>query len=53
VLSCFRFDALGRKYGAVVQRCFQGGALAVALGLGLGLGALFRRERRAQRGEGA
>ena len=46
VLSCFRFDALGRKYGPVVQRCFQAGATLVALALGLGVALLFRRERR-------
>jgi protein SCO1/2 len=49
VLNCFRFDALGRKYGPVVQRCFQAGALLVAGGLGLGILLLFRRERRAGR----
>jgi len=46
VLSCFRFDALGRKYGSVVQRCFQLGAGSVALALALGVGSLLRRERR-------
>lgn len=48
VLSCFRFDALGRKYGSVVQRCFQVGAGSVALALALGVGTLLRRERRAR-----
>jgi protein SCO1 len=48
VLSCFRFDALGRKYGSVVQRCFQVGAGSVALALALGVGSLLRRERRAR-----
>jgi protein SCO1/2 len=46
VLSCFRFDALGRRYGPVVQRCFQAGATLVALALGLGVAGLLRRERR-------
>jgi protein SCO1/2 len=46
VLSCFRFDAFGRKYGPLVQRCFQGGATLVALLLVLGVGSLLRRERR-------
>jgi protein SCO1/2 len=45
VLNCFRFDALGRKYGPVVQRAFQGGAASVALALGMGLIWLFRKER--------
>jgi protein SCO1/2 len=48
VLSCFRFDALGRKYGSVVQRFFQVGAGSVALALALGVGTLWRRERRAR-----
>jgi protein SCO1/2 len=48
VLSCFRFDALGRKYGSAVQRCFQAGASLVALALALGVGSLLRRERRAR-----
>jgi protein SCO1/2 len=48
VLSCFRFDALGRKYGPTVQRLFQAGATAVALALALGVTLLFRRERRAR-----
>jgi protein SCO1/2 len=48
VLSCFRFDALGRKYGSTVQRLFQAGATAVALGLAVGIALLFRRERRAR-----
>ncbi len=48
VLSCFRFDALARKYGSLVQRSFQLGALAVAAGLGLTIARLFRRERRAR-----
>lgn len=48
VLSCFRFDALGRKYGPTVQRFFQAGASAVALALALGVALLFRRERRAR-----
>jgi protein SCO1/2 len=48
VLSCFRFDSLGRKYGPVVQRCFQGGASLVALALALGIARLLRRERRAR-----
>jgi protein SCO1/2 len=46
VLSCFRFDALGRKYGPVVQRFFQAGATVVALALLSGVALLFRRERR-------
>jgi hypothetical protein len=52
-LNCFRFDALARKYGSVVQRCFQAGALAVALSLGLGIFLLFRRERRERSIRGA
>lgn len=48
VLSCFRFDALGRKYGPTVQRFFQVGATAVALVLAGGVALLFRRERRAR-----
>jgi protein SCO1 len=48
VLSCFRFDALGRKYGQLVQRCFQAGATLVALALALGVAVLLRRERRAR-----
>lgn len=48
VLSCFRFDALGRKYGTTVQRFFQAGATAVALALTIGVALLFRRERRAR-----
>jgi len=51
VLSCFRFDALGRKYGTIVQRFFQVGATAVALALALGVALLFRRERRARGAE--
>jgi protein SCO1/2 len=45
VLSCFRFDALGRKYGHTVQRFFQAGATLVALALTVGVALLFRRER--------
>jgi protein SCO1/2 len=48
VLSCFRFDALGRKYGPMVQRFFQAGATAIALALAVGVALLFRRERRAR-----
>ena len=46
VLSCFRFDARGRKYGPTVQRFFQAGATVVALALAIGVAILFRRERR-------
>jgi protein SCO1/2 len=53
VLNCFRFDALARKYGSVVQRCFQAGAATVALSLGLGIFLLFRRERRERSIRGA
>lgn len=53
VLNCFRFDALGRKYGPVVQRSFQAGALLVAGGLALGIVLLFRRERRERQAERA
>ncbi len=49
VLGCFRFDALGRAYGPVVQRAFQGGALLVLGGLAAGIVVLLRRERRAGR----
>jgi hypothetical protein len=45
VLECFRFDALGRKYGPLVQRLFQAGAALVALALGGTIWALARRER--------
>jgi protein SCO1/2 len=45
VLQCFRFDALGSKYGPVIQRAFQGGAASVALGLAFAVVWLFRRER--------
>jgi protein SCO1/2 len=47
VLGCFRFDALGRTYGPLVQRLFQGGALLVLGALATGLVILLRRERRA------
>ncbi|HVZ30786.1 MAG TPA: SCO family protein, partial [Polyangiaceae bacterium] len=53
VLSCFRFDALARKYGSVVQHCFQAGAVSVALSLGLAIFLLFRRERRERSIRGA
>jgi protein SCO1/2 len=53
VLNCFRFDALARKYGPVVQRAFQAGALLVAGGLAFGIVLLFRRERREHRAEKA
>lgn len=49
VLGCFRFDALGRAYGPLVQRLFQGGALLVLVALGAGVVILLRRERRAER----
>jgi len=45
VLECFRFDALGRKYGPLVQGSFQAGAALVALALGGTIWALARRER--------
>lgn len=47
VLGCFRFDALGRAYGPLVQRLFQGGALLVLGAVVTGLFILLRRERRA------
>ena len=49
VLGCFRFDALGRAYGPLVQRSFQGGALLVLGALATGLVLLLRRERRSER----
>lgn len=46
VLSCFHFDALGRKYGPWVQRLFQMGAVGILAALCLTVVGLWRRERR-------
>jgi protein SCO1 len=49
VLNCFRFDALGRKYGPWIQRLFQAGAASVLLALGAAVVVLARRERQRKR----
>ena len=49
VLNCFRFDALGRRYGPWIQRLFQAGAASVLLGLALAIALLATRERRRKR----
>jgi protein SCO1/2 len=45
ILNCFRFDAIGRRYGGLIQRLFQIGAGTVFLVLIAGLLVLSRTNR--------
>lgn len=49
LLSCFRFEAAARIFGASIERCFQVGGVLIFAALSTMLALQWRRERRRRR----